>query len=287
MAALQTRTWTGTTSFTLLVHTSMQRKAFIQLVEAGEHVPAKLPGGHQRVSYLLGSLKTDNPKMLAGTAAIKQDETGKRVSFEDLVAFLLQFDPVVAKNVKAEGLGVNVLATTGEKTAGGVTVGKSGVELRWHEPQKYSKLLKEQKAELSECNKTTSLKKYGSKKTKLERGKSNEKWKKARVAAVSKSNTELMEAMTESHNADMACLKATMTLMSGGNIPGPPPPGATKVSVGSAVGFHPGYYGPPPAFPPPVFTPDSVAVYQERANVASVKLASILKLDKNSGKPDP
>jgi len=247
-----------------------------------------LPGGHQRVSYLLDLLKTDNPKMLAGTAAIEQDETGKRVSFEDLVAFLLQFDPVVAKNVKAKGLGVNVPATTGEKTAGVVTVGKSGVELRWHhELQKFSKLSKEQKAELSEWNKTTSPKKDGSKKTKSERGKSNEKWKKARIAAVSKANTELMEAMMESHNADMACLKATVALMTGGNISGPPPPGAAKVLVGSVVGFPPGYYGPPPAFPPPVFTPESVAVYQERANVASVKLASILKPDKKGGKPAP
>jgi hypothetical protein len=153
----------------------MQRKAYIQLVEAGEHVPAELPGGRQRVSYLLDSLKTDNPKMLAGTAAVEQDETGKRVSFEDSVAFLLQFDPVVAKNVKAKGLGVNVSATTGDKTAGGVTVGKSGVELRWHEPQKFSKLSKEQKAELSEWNKTTNPQKDGGKKSKSEKGKSNEK----------------------------------------------------------------------------------------------------------------
>jgi hypothetical protein len=103
------------------------------------------------------------------------------------VAFLLQFDPVVARNVKAEGLGVNVSATSGDTTPGGVTLGKSGVELRWHEPQKFSKLSKEQKAELSEWNKTTNSKKDGNKKTKSEKGKSNEKWKKARVAAVSKS----------------------------------------------------------------------------------------------------
>jgi hypothetical protein len=31
---LQTRTWSGTTSVTLLQHTLMQRKAFIQLSEA-------------------------------------------------------------------------------------------------------------------------------------------------------------------------------------------------------------------------------------------------------------
>ncbi len=40
--------------------------------------------------------------MLAWTAAIEQDELGKRVSFESLVAFLLQFDPIVTKNLKAK-----------------------------------------------------------------------------------------------------------------------------------------------------------------------------------------
>jgi hypothetical protein len=46
--------------------------------------------------------------MLAGTAAIEQDELGKRVDFEKTVTFLLPFDSVVAKNAKAKGLGVNV-----------------------------------------------------------------------------------------------------------------------------------------------------------------------------------
>ena len=77
--------------------------------------------------------------MLAGTAAIEQDETGKQVNFENSVAFLLPFDPVVAKNAKAKGLGVNVLAATADKSASGVTMGKYGVELRWHEPQKFDK----------------------------------------------------------------------------------------------------------------------------------------------------
>jgi hypothetical protein len=236
----------------------------------------------------LDSLKTENPKMLAGTAAIEQDETGKRVSFESLVAFLLQFDPVVAKNVKAKGLGVNVSATTGDKTPGGVTLGKTGVELRWHEPQKFSKLPKEQRAELSEWNKTNNAKKDGgANRPKSEKGKTNEKFKKARIAAVSKANTELIEAMSESHKAEMACVKATLASMTGGNIPGLPPTGAATGKVGSAVAFHPGYYGPPPSFPPPVFHPESIAVIQEWANVASLKLSGILKPKKDSGKPAP
>ena len=89
------------------------------------------------------------------------------------MAFLLPFDPIVVKNAKAKGLGVNVLASTADKAAGGVTVGKSGVELRWHEPQKFSKLTKEQKAELSEWNRNQP-KKEGTRKTKSEKAKSTD-----------------------------------------------------------------------------------------------------------------
>ena len=41
---LQTRTWSGETSITLLQHTSMQRKAYIHLTEAAENVPSEVPG---------------------------------------------------------------------------------------------------------------------------------------------------------------------------------------------------------------------------------------------------
>ena len=81
MAVLQTRTWSGTTSITLLQHTSMQRKAYIQLTEAAENVPTEVPGPRQQVTYLLDSLKTVEPKVLAGMAAIEQDKLGKRNDF--------------------------------------------------------------------------------------------------------------------------------------------------------------------------------------------------------------
>ncbi len=117
-----TSSLSGTSSVTLLQHMSMQRKAFIQLSEAGEHGPTELPNDRTCVSYLLDSLKMDNPKMLAGTAAIEQDELGKRVHFEKTMTFLLPYDPVVAKNAKAKGLGVNVSGTAAEKPVIGATV---------------------------------------------------------------------------------------------------------------------------------------------------------------------
>ena len=67
---LQTRTFSGTTSITLLQHTSMQHKAYIQLTEAAENFPAEVPGPRQRVTYLLDSLKTIEPKVLAEMAVL-------------------------------------------------------------------------------------------------------------------------------------------------------------------------------------------------------------------------
>jgi hypothetical protein len=52
----------------------MHCKACNQLTEAAEQVPAEVPGPRQRVTYLLDSIKTVDPKILAGMAAIEQDE---------------------------------------------------------------------------------------------------------------------------------------------------------------------------------------------------------------------
>ncbi len=276
MLVLQTRTWSGTTSVTLFQHTSMQRKGFIQLSEAGEHVPTELPNYCTRVSYLLDSLKTENPKMLSGTAAIEQDELGKRVQIKNTVTFLLPFDPVVAKNAMAKGLGVNVSRTAADKPVIGATVGKTGVELRWHERQKFSKLTKEQKFELSEWNKTQPNRDDGKKRT-SNRAKSADKWKKAHVASMSKANTELMEAMADSHSADMPVMNARIAGVISNAVP---PAGVATRRVGVAVGFHPGLHGPPPSF-----NPESIEVMAEKARVALVNLKKILKPPSKSRQP--
>ena len=122
MAVLQTRTWSGTTSITLLQHTSMQRKAYIQLTESAEQVPAEVPGPRQRVTYLLDSLKTVEPKGLAGMAAIEQDEFVKRSDFELYVTFLIPSCLFDAKNVKAKSLGATVSGSDGKPVAKGTEV---------------------------------------------------------------------------------------------------------------------------------------------------------------------
>ncbi len=79
----------------------------------------------------------------------------------------------------------------------------------------------------------------------------------------------MMEAMTESHKAEMDLMGARIASLSTG---GAPPAGATQ--GGPGVAFHPGLYGQPHG-PPPSF--ESIDVMQERARVAALTLNSILK----------
>jgi len=214
--------------------------------------------------------------MLAGMANIEQDEANKRVSFEDSVTYLLPFDPVAAKSSKAKGLGVNVSSMT-TKPGGGVAKGTTGVELRWHEPKHLATLTQEQKKEL-QVWKSNQPKGEGGLKRKSGKAKTNEQFKKAWLAST-KATTTLMEAMSDSHDAQMELMNFKLASMAGGmasgGVPGVLPPAA---KVGAATGFHPGMYGPPPYGPPPMFQQiDPFAAQTEKARVAALNFKSILK----------
>ena len=129
--------------------------------------------------------------------------------------------------------------------------GKTGVELRYHSPDKFAKLSKEQKTEVSLWNK--SQPKDGKKRTRHDKNGSS---KKAKVAAAKA--TEIMTAMAESHAAELAAMSAKI----------------------SSVSFAGGVPLRPPNGPPPTFQPtDGPSQYDldEKARIASVKLQSILK----------
>jgi hypothetical protein len=200
--------------------------------------------------------------VLACVAAIEQDETGKRVSFEDALTFLLPSCPVAAKNPKSNGVNAKVSGTDattqgGASAGGAVQKGKTGVELRYHAPEKFAKLSKEQKTELSVWNR--SQPKDGKKRT---RGDKTGSSKRAKVAAAKA--TEVMTAMADSHAADLAAMSAKISSFQIGGVP-----------QGAGVVLRPPV-GPAPTFPPPGYGPSQYEL-DERARVASVKLQSILK----------
>jgi hypothetical protein len=90
-----------------------------------------------------------------------------------------------------------------------------------------------------------------------------------------KAHAEIMEAMADSHSADMAVMNARIAGMT--TIP---PAGVATGRVGAAVGFHPGLHGPPPSF-----TPESIEVTAESVRVALVNLKNILKLPSKQAAP--
>ena len=97
---LKNRTWLGTTSVTLSQHMGLHCKAFITLTECADHIPVEIPNGQARVTYLLDSIKTIDPSVLAAMAAVRQDDADKRVNFENAFTFLAPSCPVLAKAAK-------------------------------------------------------------------------------------------------------------------------------------------------------------------------------------------
>ena len=138
-----------------------------------------------------------------------------------------------------------------------MNVGKSGVELCWHESSKFRKLTKVQKVELAEWNRNNP-KKDGSSLKKRKAGEKNNRQTKAHVS-LTKANEELITAMAESRTAEIAAMSAKIASMTGGA----PPPDAAMYTVGAADSFSPyvGHYGP---------QPQHHEVLAKRAHVASV-----------------
>ncbi len=189
-----------------------------------------------------GLLESTDPKILAGAAIIDKDTTGKRVNFEELVTFLLPYCPVTAKNGKNKGLNAKVSETVAN--VGAPTVGKTGVKLCWHEPDKFNKLSQEQKKEVMEWNRNNPRKPGGKRKT-------SEKTERRTIARVASAKTrdDLIVAMAESYTAEMAFMNARLS--------------STSVTPGV-----------PPVFPPTASKP--LSEYVQEATAAALKLKGIL-----------
>ncbi len=159
---------------------------------------------------------------------------------------------MVAKNVKAKGLGVNVSSSdVTVAKAGVVTKGSNGVELCWHEPSKFKLLAKEQKVEIAAWNKSNPKKDGNLKKRKAD-GTNSKQFK---------AQNELMAAMVESQTAGLTAINAKIASLTVGPTQGP----SSQVSVGSTITSNPHVMS------------ESHEVLTEEARVALVRLQSILK----------
>ena len=91
------KSWKGQTRQTSVAHIDSHRQAYVSLIEAADHVSHQIPSERTRVSYFMNSINSKDAEVLAGLAAIRQDEAGMRGNFESAAIFLSRTCPVAKK----------------------------------------------------------------------------------------------------------------------------------------------------------------------------------------------
>ena len=154
---LPTLKWSGTANVTLAQHMGKHYQAFITLIKCAEHIPVNVPNEQSWVTYLMESINSANPTVLAALAAVCQDETGKHVNFKNAFAYLVVIFPVEVKLARkgkvtfqagisgAEGSTAAGLGGDAKKPGFGTT----GIALRYHKHKDFMKFHKNQKDELT------------------------------------------------------------------------------------------------------------------------------------------
>jgi hypothetical protein len=136
--------WNGR-NYSLEKFTGIHRSSYVQLQEAASHVESalQLPSEHTRVGYLIDNLANSDPDLRAAIANVRINMNNMRQDFEATVAFLLPVDPYQKhkkQHDKVQIADANALQNKSHS--------KTGVDLRWHKPEEYKKLTKEQRIEL-------------------------------------------------------------------------------------------------------------------------------------------
>ena len=169
--------WKGQNTFPLEGFIGQHRNAFVSMQQCAEHVSYQLPNKHTWVGYLLEGIQCPDAGLQAAMASVRTDNgvDGMRNDFEKAAAHLLPYNPVakkratVAQNKRSaaqissveleeESVRGDVSSTTMPKKA---SIGRTGVHLQYHTPNKYDNLSNEQKDELREWRKQNPSKKKG------------------------------------------------------------------------------------------------------------------------------
>ena len=138
--------WNGR-NYSLEKFTGIHRSAYISLQEAADHINFQLPTEHTRVGYLIDNIINADPDLRAAIASVRIDMNGMRSNFETAVAFLLPVDPYSKHQNRNKDKNVNISDANALRNK---STSKTGVDFRWHKPEEYKTLTKEQKNELYE-----------------------------------------------------------------------------------------------------------------------------------------
>ncbi len=259
---MSNKVWSGNTPTTLAQHMGMHCHAWITLTECAEHIPVDMPNDRARVTYLMDLLKTVDPTVLATSAAVCQDEADKRVNFENTFAYLVPVCPVTTKTAKKTGkvvFNASVSGTSG-KTQGGLRggnanpeKGSTGVALHYHCHKEFHALNKEHKDELYESTKANGGKKADDRKPasprKLDGGGSTKKFK-SMLSELEACQCKMFNSMAEVQQTSINAIHVDISSATVSSIK------PTTKDSGDVM---------------------SKDVYVEHANVAMLKLNSILK----------
>jgi hypothetical protein len=151
---LHTREWKGQSNYTLERFIQQHRTAFVSMQSCAQYVEYQLPTEHTRVGYLLAGIQCNDAGLQAAMASVKLDTapiTGKRNDFEAAASHLLPYDPVAKKRTSGQKRGSGEISElTGDISSFGAKegIGHTGVHLRYHKPEEYATLSKEQTDEL-------------------------------------------------------------------------------------------------------------------------------------------
>jgi hypothetical protein len=139
-STLQTLKWSGAANVTLAQQMGKHRQAYITLTKCTEHILVDVPNERSWVMYLMESINSVNPTVVAALAVVCQDEKDKRINFESAFAYLVVICPVKAKLAKKGKVTFQAGISGAEvSTASGLggnakkpVFGASGVVLHYH-----------------------------------------------------------------------------------------------------------------------------------------------------------
>jgi len=136
------RVWNGRSNrYSLRTHVNNHREAQNNMLRAAENIPFEVPNEGTRVRKFLHSLQCSDQRVISAKTSILADPTMKN-DFEKMANFLLiavpSFKP---QNENHRVSGMETFKPTSHN-------GSTGVELRFHTSEEYSKLTGAQKAEL-------------------------------------------------------------------------------------------------------------------------------------------
>ena len=129
---------------TLTLHIASLRQTMVDLKNSCKHTDRSPPSVREQVLWMISSINTSDPLLIAHIAQINGDPAGMGMNFELAATHLMLADPVeraTVRSSKRKRNGITVSALSGR--------GESGVDFRWHNKNEFKALTSDQKDELS------------------------------------------------------------------------------------------------------------------------------------------